>query len=192
MTGVGDPWHFGADIRIPKSVPLTVDTDPDPITDPTSFFLSFFLKTYPHVHHLLSFKLLKFCVKIVFCMHYFSPLNTLMRKGKVLEPDTYIWLIDPGGLKISGSCGSGSGSGSPTLDVTYQKTSILTWWSTEMLTTLASEKPRQTADSSKRLYYLKTSKLTWWSTEILTTLASRKATTHSRFFIKTWLILRLV
>ncbi len=33
-------------------------------------------------------------------------------------------------------------------DVTYLKTSILTWWSTEILTTLASEKPRHTADSS--------------------------------------------
>jgi hypothetical protein len=31
--------------------------------------------------------LLKFCVKILFCEHYFSPLNTVMRKGK--DPLTY-------------------------------------------------------------------------------------------------------
>ncbi len=40
-------------------------------------------------------------------------LNTFMRKGK--DPDPYLWLMDPdpGGQKICGSCGSGSGS--PTL-----------------------------------------------------------------------------
>ncbi len=62
-------------------------------------------------------------------------------------------------------------------DLTYLKTSILTWWSTEMLLTLASEKPRHTADSSKRLYNLKTSILTWWFTEMLTTLASESCDT---------------
>jgi hypothetical protein len=31
--------------------------------------------------------LLKFCVKILFFKHYFSPLNTFMKKGKDLEPD---------------------------------------------------------------------------------------------------------
>jgi hypothetical protein len=35
--------------------------------------------------------LLKFGVKILFCKHYFSPLNTFMRKGKDPEPD-----LDPG------------------------------------------------------------------------------------------------
>jgi hypothetical protein len=53
-----------------------------------------------------------------FCRHYFSPLNTLMRKGKDLEPDPdpHLFLMDPdpGGPKTCGS-GSGSGSGSPTL-----------------------------------------------------------------------------
>jgi hypothetical protein len=42
--------------------------------------------------------LLKFCVKMLFCRHYFSPLNTFMRKGKdpELDPDPYLWLItDP-------------------------------------------------------------------------------------------------
>jgi len=56
---------------------------------------------------------LKLCVKILFCRHYFSPLNTSMRKGKDPEPDSvpYLWLMDPdpGGPKTSGSCGSGSG-----------------------------------------------------------------------------------
>ena len=75
-----------------------------------------------------------------------------MSKGKDLEPDTYIWLMDPdpvpGGPKTCGSWGSVSGSGFRTLNVSYLKTSIRTWWSTEILTTLASEKPRHTADSS--------------------------------------------
>ncbi len=31
--------------------------------------------------------LLKFCVKILFCNHYFSPLNTFMRKGEDPDPD---------------------------------------------------------------------------------------------------------
>ncbi len=44
--------------------------------------------------------------------HYFSPLNTSMRKGKDPDPDPYLWLMDPdpGGPKTSGS-----GSGYPTL-----------------------------------------------------------------------------
>jgi hypothetical protein len=50
--------------------------------------------------------LLKFCVKILFCRHYFSLVNTFMRKGK-----------DPGGPKTCGSCWSGSGS--PTLDTVH-------------------------------------------------------------------------
>jgi hypothetical protein len=48
-------------------------------------FSYFFLKTCPQAHHLQSKKfnfLVKFCVKILFCRHYFSPLNTFMRKGK--------------------------------------------------------------------------------------------------------------
>jgi hypothetical protein len=46
--------------------------------------------------------------------HYFSPLNTFMRKGKdpdqEPEPDPNFLLIDPdpGGPKTCGSCGSGS------------------------------------------------------------------------------------
>ncbi len=52
---------------------------------------------------------------MLFCRHYFSLLNTFMRKGKDPEPDPdpYLWLMDPypGGPK---TCGS-SGSGFPTL-----------------------------------------------------------------------------
>ncbi len=41
--------------------------------------------------------LIKFCVKILFCKHYSSLLNTFMRKEK--DPDPYLWLMDPGGPK---------------------------------------------------------------------------------------------
>ncbi len=47
-------------------------------------------------------------IKILFCKHYFTPLNTFMRKEK--DPDPYLCLMDsdPGGPKTSGSCfGSG-------------------------------------------------------------------------------------
>jgi hypothetical protein len=44
-----------------------------------------------------------------FCRHFFSPLNTLVRKGKDPEPDPdpHLFLMDqdPGGPK---TCGSGS------------------------------------------------------------------------------------
>jgi hypothetical protein len=30
-----------------------------------------------------------FCIKVLFCNHYFSPLNTFMRKGKDPDPDPY-------------------------------------------------------------------------------------------------------
>jgi hypothetical protein len=53
---------------------------------------------------------------MLFCWHFFSPLNTYMRKGKEPDPYPYLWLIDPdpGGPKTCGS-ESGSGSGCPTL-----------------------------------------------------------------------------
>jgi hypothetical protein len=50
----------------------------------------------------------------MFCKHYFSPLNTFIRKGKdpELDPDPHLLLVDPdpdpGGPK---TCGSVSGSG---------------------------------------------------------------------------------
>ncbi len=118
-----------------------MDPDPtlDPTPDPTPFFIDlkdaimqkiiifshFFLITCPQVHHLQSKKfnfLQKFCVKMLFCIHYFSPFDTFMRKGKEPEPepDPHLWLLDPDpeGQKACGSCGSsgsGSGSKSPTL-----------------------------------------------------------------------------
>ncbi len=97
-------------IRIPGSVPLTNGSD---------FFLHgfkrckknifspyfFLLLLKGHKHHLQSKKfnfLLKLWVKILFCRHYFSPLNTSMRKGKDPDPDPYyLRLMDPepGGQK---------------------------------------------------------------------------------------------
>ncbi len=98
QSSVGDPWHFGA--------------DPDP--NPTPFFsdfknakqnffhISFLQLTRRHINFCFKDK---FCVKILFCQHYFSPLNTFMRKGK--DPDPYILLTDrnPGRPK---TCRSGS------------------------------------------------------------------------------------
>ncbi len=49
-----------------------------------------------------------FCIKILFCKHYFSLFNTFMNKGKdpdpERDPDPYLWLMnpDPGGPKTSG------------------------------------------------------------------------------------------
>jgi hypothetical protein len=78
--------------------------DPDPVPDPNAFFIDFkdakklifsyfVLITCPQAHHVQSKKfngLLKFCVKMLFCRHYFSPLNTFMRKGKDPDPDPYL------------------------------------------------------------------------------------------------------
>jgi hypothetical protein len=90
-----------------------MDPDPvqDPTSDPTPFFIgfkaakksnfsNFFLITCPQVHHLQTKKLnilLKFCVKMLFCKHYCSPLNTFMKKGKVSDPDPnpHLCLMDP-------------------------------------------------------------------------------------------------
>ncbi len=96
--------------------------DPDPQHCKKEYF---FLETCPQAHHLQSKKfnfLLTFCVKILFCRHYFRPPNNFMRKGNDLEPDPdlYLWLIDPnlGGPKTCRSRGSGSESKSPTLSAT--------------------------------------------------------------------------
>jgi hypothetical protein len=107
QSSVEDPWHFGA------------DPYPDPTPDPTSFFIDFkdakeiffsyfFLITCTRAHHLQSKNFnfwLKFCVKILFCSHYFSsPLNPLFEKRE-------------GSGARSGSVfltnGSGFGSGRP-------------------------------------------------------------------------------
>ncbi len=127
LTSVGDPWHFVADpdpdsdpylwLMDPDPVP-----DPDPTPDPAPSFIDFknakkkishfFLITCHQVHHLQSKKfnfLLKFCVKMLFCRHSLSPLNTCVRKGT--DPDPHLWQMvpdpDPGGPKTCGSCGSG-------------------------------------------------------------------------------------
>jgi hypothetical protein len=46
-------------------------------------------------HYLQSLKfkfLLKFCVKILFYKHYFSPFNAFMRKGKDPDPSFDEWI----------------------------------------------------------------------------------------------------
>jgi hypothetical protein len=98
-------------IRIPGSVPLTngSGSGSDYFLQgcKKKYFFAFFLITCPQVHHLQTKTcnfLLKFCVNILFCRHYVSPLNTFMRKGKIPEPDPDPQ-PDPGGLK---SCGSRS------------------------------------------------------------------------------------
>jgi hypothetical protein len=55
----------------------------------------------------------KFCVTILFCKHFFSLLNTFIRKEK--DPDPYLWLTepDPGGPKTCWSRESGSASPTP-------------------------------------------------------------------------------
>jgi hypothetical protein len=75
-------------------------TDLDSAPDPTPFFSEFkdtrkyffspyFFLQLTRRHIIFSLKnlffLLKFCVEIIFCKHYRSPLNTFMRKGK--DPD---------------------------------------------------------------------------------------------------------
>jgi hypothetical protein len=74
---------------------------PDPTTDPTPFFSDFkdakiiffifFSYDLPAGTLSLVLKFIflqKFCVKILIGKHYFSPLNTFMRKGK--DPDPYL------------------------------------------------------------------------------------------------------
>ncbi len=101
LTSVRDPWYFDADpdprirtsdywirvrIQLLSSETLRILKN--------QFFNSyFFLITYhPQAHYLQSKnknnkKLLqKFCVKILFCKHYF-------RKRKEPDPDPYHWLI---------------------------------------------------------------------------------------------------
>jgi hypothetical protein len=54
---------------------------------------------------------LKFCVKILFCKHYISPLNTFMKNGKDPDPDPE---LDGSGSRAgSVPLTDGSGSGRP-------------------------------------------------------------------------------
>ncbi len=92
-------------IRIPGSVPLIYGSGSGSNSDQTPFFIDFkdakklnffifFSHIYcPQAHHVQSKKLnflQKFCVKMLFCRHYFSPLNTFMIKEKDPEPDPYL------------------------------------------------------------------------------------------------------
>jgi hypothetical protein len=75
--------------------------DPDPTKDPTPFFSEFKDAKKNYFFHIFSLNLpadtlssvlkikflLKLCVKVLFCKHYFCPLNTFMRKGKDSDPD---------------------------------------------------------------------------------------------------------
>jgi hypothetical protein len=83
-----------------------MDPDQDATPDTTPFLSDFkdakknylfssyfFLINCPQAKYLQSLKfnfLLKFCVKILSCLHYFSPLNTFIRKGKDPVPDPYL------------------------------------------------------------------------------------------------------
>ncbi len=118
QTNVGDPWLVGAD---PDPIPylwlMDPGPDPDPTQDPTSFLVTLRMQKniFPRIlqaHYLQPYFLLKFCVKILFCKHYF-------RKGKDPEPDLD---PDPGGPK---TCGPGSGS--PTLWQTTYTDDVLTY-----------------------------------------------------------------
>ncbi len=114
LCSVGDPWHFGADL------------DPAPTPDPTPFFSDFNNAKKIFFSYFFSFSyslpagtlssvlkikyFAKFCVKILFCKHYFSLLNTFMRKKKGSIP-----LTNGSGSGRPKTCGSWSWSGSPTL-----------------------------------------------------------------------------
>ncbi len=101
---------------------LDLDLNLDP--DPTTFFSDF-------KHAKKYFSSYFFLITSVF-KHYFSPLNTFMRKEK--DPDPYIWL-DPeqGGPKTCGYCGSASAS--PTLVQTIQEVPYATVDSVSTLNT---------------------------------------------------------
>ncbi len=87
-------------IRIPGSVPLAIGSGSDSGSNSGSNYILHwfegctkkynFLIICPQQHHLqteiFNF-LLKFSVEILFCRHFFSPLNnTFMRKGKDPDP----------------------------------------------------------------------------------------------------------
>jgi hypothetical protein len=69
------------------------------------FFLRIFLQKFCYFNLPAGTLSSVFLCKILFCKHYFSPLNTFMRKGK--DPDPCLLLMDPdlGGPK---TCESGS------------------------------------------------------------------------------------
>jgi hypothetical protein len=76
-----------------------MDPDPDPTPDPTPFFSNFRdAKKFIFFSYNLPFSLQSSVLKIkffatilcqnLFCRHYFSPLNTFMRKGT--DPDPHL------------------------------------------------------------------------------------------------------
>ncbi len=105
----GVSWHFGA---------LTIGSRSDSFLQ----WLFFFCRLIISVFNLLLYFKDKFCVTILFCKHYFSSLNTFMRKGKDTDPYLYLWLTDPEGPK---PCLSGSTTPVKSLCVTGTRGS---WW----------------------------------------------------------------
>ncbi len=75
-----------------------------------SIFFSYYLPTGTSFSVKKSNFWLKFCVKILFCRHCFSPFNTFMRKGKEPEPDPdpFLWLIKLYWSKIDWPWGEGA------------------------------------------------------------------------------------
>ncbi len=108
-------WHFGADLdprirtgylwvsdlQIRIRLRIWLLSSVVTLRMKENFFSGFFLAyTQAHWFHSLIYCFKdKFGVKILFCKHYFSPLNTFMRKGKDPDPDPdpdlYLWLTDP-------------------------------------------------------------------------------------------------
>ncbi len=82
-SSVGIPRHFGADPD--PGFRISDWPDPTPFYSDLKDAKKYLLRTYPQAHSLQSLVYCfkdKFCVKILFGKHYFSPLNTFMRKWK--------------------------------------------------------------------------------------------------------------
>jgi hypothetical protein len=71
-----------------------MDPDPDPTPDPTPFFSDFKDANLPSGILSSVLKIKFFAKKVLFCKHYFSPLDTFMRKGK--DPDPYLFISGSG------------------------------------------------------------------------------------------------
>jgi hypothetical protein len=82
----------------------SADPTTDPTPDSTPFFIDLRMQKNIYFLHIFSYNLptrtsssskklnffAKICVKILFCRHYFSSLNTFMRKGKDPDPDPHL------------------------------------------------------------------------------------------------------
>ncbi len=134
-------------IRSCGSIPLTNGSDSflQWLKMQKKIFHIFFLQLTRR-HFIFSLKkfflLLKFCVQILFCNHYFGPLNTFMWKGK--DPDPYLWLIEPdqGDPK---TCGCGS----PTLlldKILYKAFCLAKRWNTSWRRVFAVWKQKPALD----------------------------------------------